>query len=142
MSPSQWIISVFSLAVLLLLLWRGRSPDRWAALALLVTQFSAPLIARFEIGGVRVGLAAASLFLACALVGLALTGRRWWLLAAAGVQLISLASWIYQFVDPDAQLWAAVTFRIIVWMQLLALVIFGLFEARLAPYAERLPQRS
>jgi len=76
-----------------------------------------------------------SLALTVALVALALFGRRWWLLAAAGVQVIALASWAYQFMDPHAQIWATVTFRIIVWMELMVLAMVGLFEARLAPYA-------
>lgn len=135
MSPLQWIIAVVSLGVLIALLWRGRGPERWAALALFATLVLAPLLAPLAVGGVRIGVAGTSLFLSLFLIGLALTGRRWWLLAAAGVQLLSVASWIYQIVDPDAQVWGAVTFRIIVWIELMALAVFGLIEARRAPYA-------
>lgn len=136
MTAAQWILTILTYALLFLLLWKGRRPDRLAAVALLVSQSATPLLAAIEIHGVRVGVAGLAVCLATALVLLALTGRRWWLLAAAGVQLVSVASWIYQILDPQAQVWAAVTFRIIVWLQLMALVVFGLFEARLAPYAQ------
>lgn len=135
MTASQWLLAVVTYGVLLLLLWRGRPLDRAAAVALLVTQTATPFLAAFEVQGVRVGVAALSLLLSMTLIGLACSGRRWWLLAAAGVQLIAVASWIYQILDPTAQVWAAVTFRIIVWMELMALAVFGLFEARFAPYA-------
>ncbi len=142
MPLTQWLLTLITYAVLLLLLWQGRRPDRWAALVLLAAQNATPLIVNVELAGVRIGLALASLCLSVALTWLALIGRRWWLLAAAGVQLIALASWIYQLLDPGAQLWAAVTFRMIVWAELMALALFGVFEARLAPYAPRSPERS
>lgn len=135
MTASQWLLAVVTYAVLLLLLWRGRGPDRIAAVALLVTQTATPFMAVYEVEGVRVGVAGLSLLLTLTLIGLACQGRRWWLLAAAGVQLVAVSSWIYQILDPGAQVWAAVTFRIIVWMELMALAVFGLFEARFAPYA-------
>jgi hypothetical protein len=134
-TPLQWGLTLVSVVILGLMLWRGREIDRWAALALLGAQFATPLIAPLTHAGVRVGVAGVAIALAGALIALALRGRRWWLLAAAGVQLISVASWAYQILDPHAQVWAAVTFRIIVWMQLMVLVLFGLLEARLAPYA-------
>ncbi|WP_420471478.1 hypothetical protein [Brevundimonas sp. FT23042] len=135
MSILQWGLTLVTYATLVVLLWKGRTPERLAGLALIIAQTATPLVAHLQLGGVRVGVAAVSLALAAALIALALYGRRWWLLAAAGFQLISLASWAYQFLNPDAQIWAAVTFRIIVWMELMALALFGLFEARHAPYA-------
>lgn len=135
MSMLQWGLTLVTYATLAVLLWKGRGPERLAGLALVIAQTATPLVAPLELGGVRVGVAGVSLALAAALTALALFGRRWWLLAAAGVQLISLASWIYQFMNPDAQIWATVTFRIIVWMELMALALFGLVEARRAPYA-------
>lgn len=139
MTPFQWILTLLTYAVLLLLLWRGRRTDRLAAVALLVTQTATPFLAAIELEGVRIGIAGLSALLSLALIGLALTGRRWWLLAAAGVQLIAVASWIYQILDPHAQIWAAVTFRIIVWMELMALALVGVVEARRAPYAAMRP---
>lgn len=135
MSILQWALTLATYATLAVLLWKGRTPERLAGVALLAAQTATPLVAHLQLGGLRIGVASVSLALTAALVALALYGRRWWLLAAAGVQLIALASWAYQALDPDAQVWAAVTFRIIVWMELMALAVFGLFEARLAPYA-------
>ena len=135
MSLLQWALTLITYGILLVLLWKGRIPDRLAGVALLIAQTATPLVSQLELGGIRVGVALITLLLGGALALLALFGRRWWLLAAAGVQLIALASWGYQLVNPDAQIWAAVTFRIIVWMELMALALFGVFEARLAPYA-------
>lgn len=136
MTAPQWFLTFLTYAVLLLLLWRGRALDRLAALALLVSQTATPLLSGLEVFGVRLGVAGLAVFLAVSLFSLALTGRRWWLVVAAGVQLVSVASWIYQIVDPDAQVWAAVTFRLIVWMELMALAAFGVCEARYASYAQ------
>lgn len=135
MSILQWGLTLVTYATLAVLLWKGRAPERLAGAALVIAQTLTPLVAHLQLGGVRVGVAGVSLALTVALVALALFGRRWWLLAAAGVQVIALASWAYQFMDPHAQIWATVTFRIIVWMELMVLAMAGLFEARLAPYA-------
>ena len=135
MSILQWGLTLVTYATLAVLLWKGRTPERLAGVALVIAQTLTPLVAHLELGGVRIGVAGVSLGLTVALASLALFGRRWWLLAAAGVQLIALASWAYQFMDPNSQIWATVTFRIIVWMELMVLAMFGLFEARLAPYA-------
>ncbi|MBX9616050.1 MAG: hypothetical protein Q8S03_05910 [Brevundimonas sp.] len=137
MSPIQWALTFITYAVLCVLLWKGRAPERLAGIALLIAQMGTPLIAHITVNGFRVGVAALSLMLTTSLVLLALTGRRWWLIAAAGVQLIALASWGYQLIDPYAQIWGAVSFRMVVWMELMALAVFGLFEARMAPYARR-----
>lgn len=137
MSPIQWVLTVITYAVLILLIWKGRGPERLAGVALFVAQTGTPLVAHFTVNGVRLGVAALSLALTASLVALALTGRRWWLIAAAGVQLIALASWGYQIIDPQAQIWGAVSFRMVVWVELMALAVFGLFEARMAPYARR-----
>lgn len=136
MSILQWGLTLITYATLAVLLWKGRAPERLAGVALVIAQTVTPFVAHLQLGGVRIGVAAVTLGLTLALVVLAVFGRRWWLLAAAGVQLIALASWAYQFMDPNAQVWATVTFRIIVWMELMALAMFGLFEARLAPYAQ------
>jgi hypothetical protein len=136
---SQWLLTLISYAVLLLLLWLGRRTDRWAAVALLAVQTLTPALATFEVGGVRIGVAIASLLLTIALVTLALLGRRWWLVLAAASQLVVLASWINQLANPETQVWAGVTFRIIIWMELMALAAFGVLEARNAPYAAERP---
>ena len=138
MSFLQWALTLVTYGVLFLLLWKGRTPDRVAAIALLIAQTVTPLVSYVEFAGIRMGVALVSFGLTVVLLILALVGRRWWLLAAAGVQLIALASWGYQLLQPDAQIWASVSFRIIVWMELMALALFGVFEARLAPYARRL----
>jgi hypothetical protein len=137
MSPIQWVLTVITYVVLFLLVWKGRGPERLAGVALLMAQVGTPLIAHITVNGVRLGVAALSLMLTLSLIFLALTGRRWWLIAAAGVQLIALASWGYQIIDPQAQIWGALSFRMVVWVELMALAVFGLFEARMAPYARR-----
>lgn len=117
------------------LLGAGRSAERIAAVAFLVAMLATPLVDDLQVGGLRwgVGLLAVGLF--GTLVWLSLTTARWWLVAAAGVQLLSIATYLGALVDPDIQVWASVSFRIVVWVELMLIGLFGVWECRAAPYA-------
>jgi hypothetical protein len=80
-----------------------------------------------------VGLLAVSLFVT--LTWLSLTADRWWLLAAAGIQLLSIATYLIALFDPGVQVWASVSFRILIWVELMLVGLLGVWEARAAPYA-------
>ncbi len=73
----------------------------------------------------------------CLLAGLALRYDRWWLLLAAGAQLIALSTHFAGVAGSDALFWSIVSPRMVVWFELLLLAVFGVWEARAAPYAEK-----
>lgn len=136
LTMAQYGMAALSLAVLGLLWVAGRTPERWASSALLIAMFATPLVDDFNIYGVRVGVASLAVGLFLALTILGLVANRWWLLAAAGVQLLSVGSWIIMLMGAETQIWAGVSFRMIVWMELMTLGALGLWEARRAPYAQ------
>lgn len=135
MSVVQYAMTALSFVALALLLIKGRNPERLAGLALLIAMIGTPLIDHWFVGGVRVGVALLGLGLFASLFSLAMTADRWWLLAATGVQLLSLGSWLLALLKPETQLWAGVSFRMLVWAELMILACFGVWEARRAPYA-------
>jgi hypothetical protein len=125
-------LSIFSIG---LQLWRGRNPERVAAIAFLVAMLATPLVDGFHIHGVRWGVALLTVGLFGTLVWLSLVVQRWWLMAAAGVQLLSIATYVVAMLNPDVQVWASVSFRIVVWVELMLIGLFGVWECRAAPYA-------
>ncbi|TPW01506.1 MAG: hypothetical protein FD125_2540 [bacterium] len=117
-------------------LWMGRRAERLAALAFLAAMLLTPLVDGLQIGGLRWGVGLVSVSLFGALVGLSLMAERWWLMAAAGVQLLTVATYPVALLTPDGQVWASITFRFVVWTQLMLIGLFGVWEARAAPYAQ------
>lgn len=134
---SATTISVLGLSVLSigLQLWRGRSPERVAAIAFLIAMLATPLVDGFQVNGLRWGVALLAVGLFGTLVWLSLVVQRWWLVAAAGVQLLSIATYLVALLNPDVQVWASVSFRIVVWVELMLIGLFGVWECRAAPYA-------
>jgi hypothetical protein len=126
-------LSIFSIG---LQLWRGRRPERIAAVAFLVAMLATPLVDGFHINGVRWGVALLTVGLFGTLVWLSLVDQRWWLIAAAGVQLLAIATYVVALVNPEVQVWASVSFRIVVWVELMLIALFGVWECRAAPYAQ------
>lgn len=133
-SLAQLVLTVFTFLTLGLLLRFGRMAERAAGVALLVAQVGTPFVDHLHIGEFRYGVAILSCGLFATLIILALRTDRWWLIAAAGVQLLSIGLWAATLLG-DLQIWGAVTVRIVIWMQLMLLALFGIWEARAAPYA-------
>lgn len=135
MSPAAFSVLGLSVLSIGLQLWRGRNPERVAAVAFLVAMLGTPLVDEFHINGVRWGVALLTLGLFGTLVWLSLVVQRWWLIAAAGVQLLAIATYVVALLNPDVQVWASVSFRIVVWVELMLIGLFGVWECRAAPYA-------
>lgn len=135
MTPTQLAVLCLSVLSIGLQLWKGRSAERIAALAFLAAMLSTPLVDSFQIGGLRWGVGLISISLFGALLWLSLKADRWWLMAAAGVQLLTVATYPVALLTSDGQVWANVTFRIVVWVELMLIGLFGVWEARMAAYA-------
>lgn len=131
---AQHVITVFSFLTIGLLLGFGRVAERVAGVALFIAMVGTPFVDHLHFGEVRYGVAILASGLFLTLIVLALRADRWWLIAAAGVQLLSICLWAATLVG-DLEIWGAVTVRIVIWMQLMLLALFGVWEARAAPYA-------
>lgn len=139
MNAAQFSVLGLSVISIGLQLWKGRSAERIAAGAFLIALLVTPLVDGLQFGGLRwgVGLLAVGLF--GTLVWLSMVAERWWLVAAAGVQLLSIATYLIVLLTPDVQVWASVSFRIVVWTELMLIGLFGVWECRAAPYAQPAP---
>ena len=134
-SPLSLFLLGLTYGVMALLLWKGRMPERIALVALVVLNWGTPLVDHLFIGHFRWGVAILSVSMFCLLVGLALRYDRWWLLLAAGAQLIAVSTHLAGIAGSDALLWSIVSTRMVVWFELLLLALFGVWEAQCAPYA-------
>lgn len=136
MTTTQLSLLCLSVLSIGLQLWMGRRAERLAALAFLAAMLVTPLVDDLQIGGLRWGVGLVSVSLFGALVWLSLIANRWWLLAAAGVQLLTVATYPVALFTPDGQVWASISFRFVVWIELMLIGLFGVWEARAAPYAQ------
>lgn len=127
-----WLLSYLTIGLLLV---AGRLAERIAGAAFLVAMVGTTFVDHLHIGEVRYGVAILGVALFVTLIVLALRTDRWWLIAAAGVQLLSIGLWTATIFG-DLQIWGAVTVRIVIWVQLMLLALFGVWEARAAPYAQ------
>lgn len=136
MSTTTLLVACLSFVSLGVQLWKGRIPERIAAIAFLVAMSLTPLVDHLHVGGVRWGVGLLALGLFVTLSWLSLVADRWWLLAAAGIQLLSIATYLAAIFDPEVQVWASVSFRIVVWVELMLIGLLGVWEAKCAPYAQ------
>jgi hypothetical protein len=125
----SFAVSVIALAILMA---AGKTPERLAAATLIVLMFSSPYVAREGpvahalVSGVSLAI----------LIVLALRYDRWWLIGAAGLQLVVFSTHFASLVIPQERIWGAVTLRIVLWQALIALCLFALGESRWASYAK------
>jgi hypothetical protein len=120
-----------SLIALAMLLVAGKTAERWAGATLIILMFASPYLAR---EGQVVHALASSLGFAVLLV-LALRYDRWWLIAAAGLQLVVVSTHFAPLLIPQETIWGTVTLRIVIWQVLMALCVFAIGECRWASYA-------
>lgn len=132
LSVVQYASFAVSLIALAMLLVAGRTAERVAAATLVVLMFASPYLA-------REGLIAHALVSGAALailVFLALRYERWWLIGAAGLQLVVFSTHFAPLLIPQERIWGAVTLRIVIWQALMALCLFAVGESRWASYAK------
>lgn len=126
----SFAVSVIALAILLA---AGKTAERIAAATLAALMFASPYLAR---EGPAAHAFASGLAFAI-LIFLALRYERWWLIGAAGIQLVVFSTHFAPLLIPQETIWGAVTLRIILWQALMALCLFAIGESRWASYAKR-----
>lgn len=129
---AQLALLALTLVTLSLLWIFGDKIDRVAAFTLVATMLLAPLVQNFVIDNLRWVGAILAILLFLTLLGLSLKSDRWWLLAAAGCQLLAVGSYAAAIARPDSLIWAGVTVRWIVWLEIMLVGLFGVWEARAA----------
>ncbi|MNK13952.1 hypothetical protein D3C87_320460 [compost metagenome] len=130
MHPVQIILILANLIAFALLLWRGGTVERLAVTALTAAQVLSALLVPWDIDGFRVGVMLVDVALFGALWALAEHGRRWWLVACAGFQLILVVSHLAPFFAHERLGWAAVTLQWIAWTFVSLTAFAGVWEAR------------
>jgi hypothetical protein len=126
---ASFAVSIIALAMLLL---AGRTPERVAAATLTCLMFASPFLSREG----PVAHALASGIALAILLALALRYERWWLIGAAGFQLVVFSTHFASLVIPQEQIWSTVTLRLILWEGLMALCLFAVGESRWTQYAK------
>lgn len=129
---AQYLLFAVSLIVLAILLAAGRTPERVAAGTLACLMFASPYLGLVD----PVANALASGVALAILVFLALRYERWWLIGAAGLQLVVFSTHFAPLLNPQERIWGAVTLRIVLWQALMALCLFAIGESRWASYAQ------
>lgn len=135
-SPLWFLLLGLTVLALVLLLWKGGWPERQAGLGLIAAQQISGWVDHLEIGQFRWAVAIVSICLLIQLIWLSLRYDRWWLLLAAGAQLLAFSTHVTSLIGPDALTWSIVTTRMVAWAQIMVLALFGVWEARSAPYAQ------
>ena len=140
-SPLSILLEALTYGAMALLAWKGRTPERLVLAGLLALQFGSPILDHLTIGSFRWAVAGLSLGMFGLLTGLALVYQRWWLMLAAGAQLIALSTHFAALGASQPLMWSMVSARMVVWFELLLLAIFGVWEASAAPYARNRSRR-
>ena len=129
MHPVQIILILANLIAFALLLWRGGTVERLAVAALTGAQVLSVFLVPWDINGLRVGVMLVDVALFAALWGLAERGRRWWLVACAGFQLIMVVSHLAPLLAHERLGWASVTLQWIAWTFVSLTAFAGVWEA-------------
>ncbi|MDQ1154148.1 hypothetical protein [Brevundimonas sp. SORGH_AS_0993] len=135
--PSPLLIAATALTyvALVLLIWKGGRPERAAGAGLVLAQILSDWLDHLVIGQFRWAVAIISCCLLAQLIWLSLRHDRWWLLFAVGAQFLAFCTHLSSLIGPDALIWSLVTARMTIWAELMLLALFGVWEARRAPYA-------
>ena len=126
---SAFILIAANLIAAALLLRYGAAVERWCVLLVAAYMAANPIAELWHFGDWRAGTAVLELLLFAGFWFLAERGRRWWLVAAAGSQLVVALTHIIPLIAPDYFLWTQVTVRLIVWIVISLTFFAGVLEA-------------
>jgi hypothetical protein len=120
--------NVFSAVALLLLAVNGGRVERCGAILFAAVLLLTPLIDSYSIGGFRWAVAASSVALFGILLTMSLRADRWWLVFAAGCQLMALSTHLVALLRIDSLQWTMVSIRWFSWLFMMAIALFGAWE--------------
>lgn len=129
MHPLQVTLIVANVVGFSLLLWKGRLNDRLAVGVMALAQIGSFALTEVTWNGMRTGLLSMDLICFVLLWLLAERGGRWWLVMAAGFQLIGLLGHFAPFLAQERLAWALITLLWGVWTLISITVFFGVWEA-------------
>jgi hypothetical protein len=138
LTVAQYGFFAVSVIALAMLLAAGKTAERVAAATLTLLMFASPYLAR---EGPLAHALASGLALSV-LVLLALVYARWWLIGAAGLQLVVFSTHFAPLLIHQETIWGAVTLRIVLWQTLMALCLLAVGESRWASYANEGQQKA
>lgn len=124
-------LTLFTFVALGLAAWAGGKVERAAVLVLLGSSLVTPMVESLFIGDFRWGVAAVDSSAALCLVFLATRVDRWWLIAAAGLQMAVALTHFAALGSSHVFTWTAVTVRMVTWVMILIVLCLGAYEAHI-----------
>ncbi|NBW11232.1 MAG: hypothetical protein EBR82_24695 [Caulobacteraceae bacterium] len=132
--------NVFSALALVTLALFGGRVERAGAVLFAAVLLLTPLIDGLTVGSYRWAVALSSLALFGVLLWGALTRERWWLIFAAGCQLMALSTHMVALLRVDSLQWTMVSIRWFSWLFMMTIALFGAWEGwALSRIARRRP---
>ena len=132
--------NTFSAVAVIVMAVFGARVERAGAALFAALLLLTPLIGGFVIGNFRWAVALSSLVIFGVLLWGALTRDRWWLVFAAGCQLVALSTHLLALLRVDSLLWTMISIRWFSWALMMTIALFGAWEGRaLTRIARRRP---
>ncbi len=122
--------NLLSAIALVLLAFSGGQTERIGAVLFAAVLLLTPLIDSYSIGGFRWAVALSSATLFGVLLVMSLKADRWWLIFAAGCQLMALSTHLVALFRIDGLQWTMVSIRWVSWLVMMAIAVFGAWEGR------------
>lgn len=122
--------NIASVMALVLLALCGGRLERYGAILFAAVLLFTPLIDSYSVAGFRWAVALSSFGLLGALIWMSLKGDRWWLVLAAGCQLMAVTTHLIGLFNLDALTWTLVSIRWFSWLFLMLIALFGAWEGR------------
>ncbi|CAN5250452.1 hypothetical protein BH10PSE1_BH10PSE1_24780 [soil metagenome] len=120
--------NIFSAVALIVLAVSGGRIERVGAVLFAAVLLLTPLIDSYSVGGFRWAVALSSLSLFSVLLWMSLKGDRWWLVFAAGCQLMALSTHLIALLRIDSLQWTMVSIRWFSWLFMMGIALFGAWE--------------
>ena len=117
-----------NLAAMVPLSWRGRLHDRIAVGSVVLYVIVGEFVESMMWGSWRAGSATLDLILFLILWWTAERADRWWLVLAAGFQLLIVATHLIPLVQPGFMYWTGTTIRLVIWGLMSTAFCIGAWE--------------
>lgn len=125
-----WILSALNLTAFALMVWRGGRAERVAVVLLFACIVAEGFAQTILLGQWRIGVAGVNLVLFLGLWWLSERADRWWLVAVAGFQFVTLLTHLLPLITPDNLVGTGVIARRGVWIAITIVLFIAPWEAR------------